>query len=80
MNRNLYYLEWGVVVDMVHVGQGQYAGVTAGAAKAARRFSGIEVSLEQGRRQSTRPLIEITKHKARRLIASVFIRDIEQLL
>ena len=76
MNRDCYSLEWRVVVDMIHVGQRQDAGVTAGAAKPAPRFSGIEVSLEQMRRESARPLIEITEYEAWRRVARIMIHDV----
>src|SRR6185437_11288605 len=80
MNRDLCGLEWGVVVDVVHVGQRQDAGVTASADQAASRLSGMEVSLEQLRRQSSRPLIEVAEHETRCNVARVVVHDLEQLL
>ena len=80
MNRDLYRVKRGVVVNVVHVGQRQDARVSAGAANATSRFSSFEVSFQQVRRESTRPLIEITECKPRCSITSAIIHDLKQFL
>ena len=78
MNRNSYRLEWRVIIDVIYMGQRQDARVTAGAAQAASRFSGVEVSLEQMGRESTRPLIEITEYEARRCVSRAMTHNVKQ--